>query len=192
MRMLPILAAALLAAAVCFPANVSAHRHCHGYCCCDDLLRGDDVEISMDDGCITFTDEETGETVLITEECELKVNDCGVRLDHDQQMLVERYYDCFSGLTEDAIDLAKDAAKVGVAGAKLGVCAMLGALKLLSPDYDSDDLQADLEIRGDKIERKAQRLEERGTRLERRAESLKSLHGKLRHEIRELDELEWF
>ena len=192
MRNSAILGAALLAAAMFFSANASAGEHHHWHCNHDELFRSHDVEVSLDDGSITFTEKETDETVQITEECELMVNGSTVRLDRSQQRLVEKYYDRFADLTEDAIEFGKDAAKIGVDGAKLGVYAMFGVLKLLSSDYDSDDLEADLEVKGDKIERMAKRIEKRGAKLEKRAESLKCLHGELRHEIRELDELEWF
>jgi hypothetical protein len=192
MRTFAIVGAALLAAAMFFSANASALEHNHRHCNHDGFFRSDDVEVSFDDGSITFTEDETDETVRITEEYELIVNDRTVHLDHNQRRLVEKYYDHFSGLTEDAIEFGKDAAKVGVDGAKLGVHALIGVLKLLSSDYDSDDLEVDLDLKGDKIERMAERIEKRGARLEKRAESLKYLHRELRHEIRELDELEWF
>jgi len=192
MRTFAILGAALLAAIMFFSANASALEHHHWHCNHDEFFRSDDVEVSLDDGSITFTEEETDETVRITEEYELIVDGRTVHLDHNQQRLVEKYYDRFSDLTEDAIELGKDAAKIGVDGAKLGVHALIGALKLLSSDYDSDDLEVDLDLKGDKIERMAERIEKRGARLEKKAESLKRLHGQLRHEIRELDELEWF
>jgi hypothetical protein len=192
MRTFAILGGALLAAAMFFSANASADENHRWHCNHDELFRSDDVEVSLDDGSITFTEKETDETVRITEEYELMVNDRMVHLDHNQQRLVEKYYDRFSDLTHDAIELGKDAAKIGVDGAKLGVYAIFGVLKLLSSDYDSNDLEVDLNLKGDKIERMANRIEKRGARLEERAESLKCLHGELRHEIRELDELEWF
>jgi len=192
MRTLAFASAALTGAALFFSCSASAFESRHWDCGQDHFFRGDDVEVTINDGCITFTDEESCESVQITDECKLVVNERIVHLDRHQQRLVETYHSRFSNLTEDAIELAKDAVKIGLDGAKLGAFAVLGVLKLLSPDYDSDDLEVDLSIKGNKIERKAERLERRGERLEKRAESLECLHRELRSSIRELDELEWF
>ena len=192
MKSLAILGVTLLAATLCITGNATAHAHHHWHCDSDEFFRGDDVEVSLDDGSIMFTHDEPDEKVEITEEYELIVNGRAVPLNHSQHRLVEKYYDCFSDVTGEAALIAKDAAKIGARGAKLGVCAIFGVLKLLSPDYDSKDLEVDLNLKADKIERMAERIEKRGAKLEKRAESLKCMHGELRHEIDELDALGWF
>jgi hypothetical protein len=192
MRTLAFEGAALIGAALIFSTNACAIEHRHWECGQDRLFRGDDVNVSIDNGCITFTDEESCESVQITDDYNLVVNERIVHLDRHQQRLVETYHSRFSSLTDDAIELAKDAVKIGLDGAKLGAFAVLGVLRLLSSDYDSDDLEADLGHKGSKIEQKAERLERRGERLEKRAQSLERLHRELRKSIRELNELEWF
>jgi hypothetical protein len=182
---------ALTAALV--PPAASAHRNIHFHHDCDNdhLFRGDDVDVDFEEGSIIFTHDDD-ETVEITEKGVLSVNGRPVRLTGGQRRLVEDYYATFDGIVEEAKQIGIEGARIGVHGAKLGLTAVLGALLLISDDRDADDLEIELDRKGEKIERMAERLEKRAKKLEARAERLEDQHDRLRREIDELDDLGWF
>jgi hypothetical protein len=120
------------------------------------------------------------------------VNGTSVRLARDKRKLVEDYYQTFDGIMEEAKQIGLEGARIGVKGAKLGLSAVIGALLLIADDRDAEDLEIELDRKGEKIERMAERLEKRAKKLEARAERLEKLHDKLRREIDDLDDLGWF
>lgn len=186
---------ALAAATMAAPTSASAHKSIHVHHDCNDndnLFRGDDVDVDINDGSIVFTNKDNDETVEITEEGNLIVNESPVRLSRDQRELVEDYYRTFDGIIEEAKQIGLEGARIGVKGAKLGLSALVGALLLIADDRDAEDLESELDRKGEKIERMAKRLERRAEKLEVRAERLEKLHDKLRKEIDELDDLGWF
>ena len=194
MKPFVILCVLMIAATAFMPTGASAHkgitiRH---DCQNNNLFRGDNVDVDIDDGSIVFTHEKDDETVEITEDGGLVVNGSPVRLARDQRELVEEYYETFDGVMDEAKQIGLEGARIGVKGAKLGISAVVGALLLISDDRDSEDLEIELERKGDKIERMAERLEKRAKKLEARAERLEKQHDKLRNEIDELDDLGWF
>ncbi|MFA4947890.1 MAG: DUF2884 family protein [Candidatus Krumholzibacteriia bacterium] len=194
MKPFVILCVLTFAATTFMPTGASAHkgitiRH---DCQNDNLFRGDDVDVDINDGSIVFTHEDDDETVEFTEKGDLKVNGSPVHLARDQRKLVEEYYETFDGIVEEAKQIGLEGAKIGVKGAKLGLSAVVGALLLIADDRDAEDLEIELERKGDKIERMADRLEKRAKKLEAKAERLEDLHDDLRNEIDELDDLGWF
>ncbi len=190
MKTLAVIPMVLFAAAICAPLSSSAEVQVR--CNEDRLFRGDDVSVEFEDGSIIFTDKESDETVEITERAELFVNDRAVTLSPSERELVRDYYATFNGIVEDAKSVGIEGAKLGVKGAGLGLKAAIGVLRLLSPDYDSDDLEEDLERKEEKLERAASRLEKRAERLEKHAGRLERLHEDLRDKVNELNELDWF
>jgi len=194
MKPFAILCVLTLAAATFLPPGASAHKSCTVRHDCEDsnLFRGDNVDVDIDEGSIVFTHEDDDETVKITEDGGLIVNGTPVRLARDQRKLVEDYYETFDGIVEEAKLIGLEGAKIGVKGAKLGLSAVVGALLLIADDRDAEDLEIELDRKGERIERMADRLEKRAKKLEARAERLEDLHGDLRNEIDELDDLGWF
>lgn len=191
MKARDVILAAIFAAVLFVPAGLTAEVHMR----CDDddnLFRGDDVSVDFEDGSIIFTDQESNETVEITERADLVVNGQVVRLSRGQRALVKDYYVTFDAIVEDAKSIGLQGAKVGARGAALGLKAAVGVLLLLSPNYDGDDLEKDLEEDQEKLERVASKLEKRAERLEKRADKLERLHEGLRDNIDELNELGWF
>lgn len=192
MKLFTIICVATLTAMLVAPASASTNRTvCDGH---DDhnLFRDNDVEVNFDDGSIVFTHEDDDETVEITDEYELIVNGQAVRLDADERRLVRKYHESFEHIMEEAKEIGIEGAKLGVQGAKLGIAAAVGSLKLLSPTYDEEDFEHELDHKSEKIERVAAKLEERAAKLERRAKTLERLHDQLRGEIDDLDDLGWF
>jgi len=186
-----------VAAFAAMPA--SAHKHScttHKHSCTlrgdnDNLFRDDNVEVNFEDGSVIFTHEDD-ETVEICSEGGLLVKGEPVHLARDQKKLTKKYYETFEDIVERGKKIGLEGAKIGAQGAKLGIAAALGVLKLLADDYDSDDLEMELEQKGEKMEHVAERFKHKTERLERTAEKLQDLHEKLRGEIDELDELGWF
>ena len=194
MKPFVILCVLAIAATAFMPPSASAHkvstvRH---ECDSDNLFRDGNVAVDFDDGSIVFTHEDDNETVEITEKGDLVVNGSPVRLALDERKLVEEYYETFDGIVEEAKQISLEGAKIGVKGAKLGISAVVGTLMLIADDRDAEDLEIELERKGDKIERMADRLERRAKKLEARAERLEGMHDDLRSEIHELDDLVWF
>jgi len=192
MKLLTIVCVTALSVMLLAPASCSAR----GAVCQkdgrDNFCRDDGVDLSFNDGSIVFTHEDDDETVEITDEYGLIVNHHDVSLDEDQQRLVRKYYISCENLLEEAKQLGLEGARLGVQGVKLGIAAAVGSLKLLSPDYDEEDFEDELDHKSKKIERVAAKLEKRADKLERRAQTLECLHDQLRNDIDELDELGWF
>ena len=184
-------AAAVFSAALVAPASVSAGSHtgCGNH---SNLCRGENVSAVIEDGCIVFTDKESGETVEITEQAKLVVNGQSVRLNRGQRALVEEYHATLVDIVEEAKSIGAQGAKVGLHGAGLGLKAAIGVLMLLSPSYDSNDLEKDLEGNEEELERVASKLERRAERLEESVGKLERLHEDLRDNVHELDDLGWF
>jgi len=160
--------------------HVDNHSHLNG------------VDIDFEDGSIIFTDSEYGETVEITEEYELYVNDRLVELDENQQELVKEYYVLCDEIVEEAKEIGWEGAKIGVSGAKLGLKALGGLFKVIFTSYDSDDLERDMERAADKLEARAKVLERKARVIEDKAEDLEELADEMSTEIPEIGDLDWF
>jgi hypothetical protein len=152
----------------------------------------DHVDIDIDDGVLVISDENSPDYFEISEARDLFVNGEQVKLTDDQQKLVTRYYDVYFEIIDYAKRIGLEGARIGVEGAAIGVKAVAGVFKLLRADYDSDDLEEELEAEAEKIEEKADRLEDRADYLEELGDELEELHLKLGEEIPELSELEMF
>jgi ribosome-associated translation inhibitor RaiA len=191
MKCLSVICVGVLAATLLAPSGLAAHVrfHCDSS---DGLFRDNDVSVEIEKGSIIFSHDDGDETVEITEDAELIVNGKRVNLDRRERELVEEYYATFNDIMNEAKSIGIQGAKVGVKGAAIGIKAALGVIMTLSADCDREDLEESLEKEGEKLERAAKKLEKRAKRLEKRVESLERLHGKLRREVDELDELGWF
>jgi len=172
-------------------ASVAAHRH-------DDktdnfLALYEDVDISIDAGSITLTCKyDNSEFLEITDDYDLFLNGEKIFLDSDQQELVAEYYDILSSIIEYAKAIGFDGARIGVAGAKIGLKALAGVMKVLFTEYESAELEGDLEIEGKQLEEMARDLEDKAEDLEHLARALEKTHERMRSEIPQLGNLEWF
>jgi hypothetical protein len=195
MKALAILCAIAIAAIALPPASACAHVSVNCRHDADNMFRGNDVSIGIEDGSIVFTSE-NDETVEITKGYDLIVNGDAVQLRGDQRRLVKEYYDSFQYIMDEAKEIGKEGIKIGARGAALGIATAADALKILLEEWDRDEAKCKLERKvnrkAEKLEAAADRLEKRANRLERKANALEKLHGKLRREISELDNLGWF
>jgi len=152
----------------------------------------DNARYKLDDGSILMTNlDDRDESVVITEDYDLFVNDEQVRLDREQQALVREYHELTYEIVDDAKLMAKEGIKIGLKGAKLGLKAVGGVLKMLMTSYDEDEFEADMEREGEKIEAMGEVLEAKGEVIEKKAERLEEVGEELIEEIPELRELDW-
>ena len=178
-------------------STVYADIHIHGCCskdhkeCHDEWM--ENISIDVDDGSVIIkNNKDRHERVELSEEYELYVNGKFIRTNREQRRYFEDYHDLTCQIEHDAKKIGKEGAKIGARGAKLGVTAVFNVLKLLSSDYDSDDLEREMERESSKLEANAEKLERKAEKLEEMVDELEELHFKLKESIPELDELEWF
>lgn len=148
--------------------------------------------ISIDDNKVRIASDEDDYSVIITEYGDLYVNGKHVNLDKNQQKLVDDYRENIMVIIDRAKDIGIEGAKLGIDGAKIGLQAVVGVFKLLDENYDSEDLEAELDIASEELEAKAEELELEAEELELLADNLEELHEELKESIPELEELDSF
>jgi len=160
----------------------------------DDRPDRSHLEIDLEDGTlvITYEDRRDYSTVEITEEYELYIDGQHIKTDKDQKKLLREYYELVVRFEDAIIDIGKEGARIGISGAALGLKAVGGVFRLLSPHYDSDDLERDLEREAEKIEKKAEKLERQAEKIEDMVDELDDIAWELTRQITELDDLGWF
>ena len=146
-------------------------------------------EIDIDDGTIILHPRSRGYAkVKITDDYRLYINGQRVELNDEQKELVKEFHGLAIQIQEDAREIGREGAKIGVAGARLGVDAIVSIFKLLRWDYDSDDLEREIEQKAAKLEARAERLEARAEKIEAMADELETIEEKLERQIPELRE----
>ena len=160
----------------------------------DDRLNRSHLDIDLEDGTlvVTYEDRRDYSTVEITEEYELYVDGQHIKTDKDQKKLLGDYYELVVGFEDAIIDIGKEGARIGFRGAVLGLKAVGGVFRLLSPHYDSDDLERDIEREAEKIEVRAEKLERQAEKIEDMVDELDDIAWELTREIPVLDDLGWF
>jgi len=130
--------------------------------------------------------------VEISEDGELFIDQEKVKTDRQSRALLQDYNHMMRELIASAEKLGYDAVKVGGKGADLGLEAVSGILEVMCTDLEMEELEENLEKKAQKIEQAAEKLEARAEELEDQAEELEAIHDKLKDQIDELDQLEWF
>jgi len=181
-----ILLALVLSAAL--TSGAAAHKACRH----DGDWTFKDKSIELEDGTLVIEHEEEGWTVEITDDHELYVDGRRVKTDREQKKLLKRYYRDYEKIEEMAEEIAREGAAVGLEGAKLGVSALACVAMLLLEDYDSDDMEEEIDVKTADLEKMADRLEKKADKLEDIADDLEKTHRKLRRSISELGDLEDF
>ena len=161
----------------------SSHHH-------NDFLDG--VDLDIDHHSIVLTNEEYDDNVIeITRDYELYINDDRIDLDPKQEELVHAFYDQTFELIDTAKAIGLEGARIGMAGAKVGINALVGLVKLLSPNYDTDDLEADIDRQAAKIEARADELEARAEQVEDMADDVEKSFDRMMDDIPALRDLGW-
>jgi DNA-binding transcriptional MerR regulator len=125
--------------------------------------------------------------VRITGDYRLYVDDRMVETTDEQKELLKEFHGLTLEIHKEACEIGIEGAKIGMAGAKIGVDAIAGLIRLLSPHYDTDDLERELEAKAARIEANADRLEAKADKIEQMADELEDLESELRHSIPEIE-----
>jgi len=153
----------------------------------------DDANIDVKDGNIIITHHGRGRSEIeITRDNELYIDGHFIKTNDQQKKLLAEYRLQVMELVDRAKDIGFEGAKIGIEGAKIGLKAVGGVFKLLLEDYDTDDLEEEMEREAAKIEARADKLEARADELEEMADRLEMMAEELSDQIPELHELEWF
>jgi hypothetical protein len=153
----------------------------------------DHIAIAVDhDDVMVYDKNDDDEQVEITGDNRLYVRDKLVRTDAGQQALTRDYHDRVIRIQREVRKIAADGARIGVDGAKIGLKAVVGVFKLILPDYSTEDLDRDMDRESEKIDAKAKRLEAKAAVVDSSVTELERLHYRMKMEIPELNELEWF
>ncbi len=186
----------LVALALLIAAPVSAHSHRHNHNTINFRtfhswetnnaswrLRDGDIIISNLDG--------RDQTVRVTEEGALYVNDEPVKLTAEQQTQMKEFRDLTYEVTDDARAIAKEGVRIGLKGARLGLKAVGGVVKMLLTNYTEDDLDRDLDAEAAKLDVWADALEKKADLIEEKVDRVEALGEQLKAEIPELNQLDW-
>jgi len=155
----------------------------------------EDISFDLDDGTLIITyerDRRDRSIVEFTEDYQLFIDGDEIELNDDQRELVREFYDQSMDIVDYAKEIGWEGAKIGVEGAKLGVRAIGCLFKLLSPNYDSDDMEDEIERAAERIEERAEILEEKAEFIEEMVEDLEDIADDMCDKIPELDRLGWF
>ena len=171
---------------LCLPGTGDAWA---GHC----RLVHDDFSLNFEGGTLFLQNgARHRETVEITADLELYVDGKEIQTDRKDRKLLKAYYDKAGDIEEVAVKLGAEGARLGVKGAALGIQALGKVLHLLSDDYDTEDLEAEIEAETEQIEVEAEGIEEAAEILEEWVEDLGEIADELQERIPELEELDWF
>jgi len=132
------------------------------------------------------------QSVVITRSGLLYVNDEEISLKPSEKEAAVEYFVLCDSIMADVKILIKEASKIGIDGAKIGISAATGVLRMLSPFYSSEDFERDIEAKASQIEEKAKDLEKYGDKIEEKSDKLETLHRRLKLRVDQLYELDWF
>ena len=141
---------------------------------------------------ILINEHDSDEYIEISRHADLYINDEKVALSSRQRRLVQRYYETYFELMEEAEKIGRESAKIGLAGAKVGVNTAAKAVMMIFSDEEIEDFEEEIEADQELIEELAEELEERVDEIEYIADEFEDLHHQMQHEIPELDDLRWF
>ncbi len=152
----------------------------------------DGMDLDYHGSTLIISNDRRGDEVKITEDHNLYINGDKVELDSEQREVVGDFYEKTMHLTEQARIVGKEGARVGLKGARLGLSAIFKIIHLLSPDYDSDDMEREMDAEASLIEDQANDLGRYAEDLEDSAEEVQDLADRMCDKIPEIDRLGWF
>ncbi len=177
------------------PAQGDPDRH-NNHVTCNGLsweLERFDLDVDDDVVIITSPDRRHDRTVIeISGDYALLIDGEVIAVDENQKDLLKQFHTEAMELEKQAHEIAKEGARVGVKGARLGLDALGRVIKLLSPEYDADDLEREMNREASKLEREADELEKQAEAIEDMADDLEDQARELRRAIPELDAVDWF
>ena len=149
-----------------------------------------DYDLDVEDGTVyLYLDGHRHDEIRITDDSRLFVNGREIDLDDEQKEMVKEIHDRAIDIENQAYAIAREGAKIGAAGAKIGIQAVAGIFKLIRSDYDSDDLEREMEYKTEELEAQAEKLEELADQLEDDADELERQIDKMEREFSEIRDL---
>jgi hypothetical protein len=185
----------LIIAALGAPLQAGPHNR-HNHVTCNGFsweLNRFDLDVDDDVVIITSPDRRHDRTVIkINGDYELYIDGDIVVVNDSNKELLKQFHTEATALEKEAHRIAREGARIGIKGAKLGVIAVGKVFKLLSSEYDEDDLEREMDSEATKLELEAEELEEQAEKIEDMADDLEDQARHLRQTIPELGEVRWF
>jgi hypothetical protein len=178
-------------------AQEATHHH-NNHISCNGLsweFDGFDLDVDDDMVIVTSSDRHRDHDRSIIEingEYDLFIDGDLIAIDDNQRELLKEFHTEAVAIEKEAHLIAEEGARIGIKGAKLGLEAMGKVIRLLSPEYDADDLEREMDREAAKIELEAQKIEEQAEKIEDMADDLEDQTRDLRQAIPELREIRWF
>ncbi|MFC1475311.1 DUF2884 family protein [Candidatus Zixiibacteriota bacterium] len=157
------------------------------------IHRYDDITVKLEKGNIIFVNhDEDDSEVKITKMCELYIDGEKIELNDDQTETVKQFHQQVDAIKKEAKNIGFEAAGIGLDGVMVGLKAIGCVFKLLHPDYDTDDLEREVERAARKVEREAEKLERKAENIEDMVDELEDYADEMVINIPELKKLDWF
>ncbi|MBN1894512.1 hypothetical protein JW906_08450 [bacterium] len=157
------------------------------------LVYNENIEVYLRNGTVYILDGDFEQNqVKITRDNRLYVNDVSVATDSTGRRLTRAYYDLAAQIMKETKKIGIEGAKMGLRGAGIGAKAVVGVIRMLLPNYNSQDFERDMDEAAAKLEARAKILEEKGGLIDEKIERLKDMHPKMKKRIPALKDLEWF
>ena len=179
----------LAAILIASPPAMAMHRHSDSH---NSHLEDVDIELEDDGTLVLDPDGYRGESLTISKDLVLRVNDEKVKLDDSEKKLVGDYYENGVTVVLTAEAMGRAGAKMGARGVAMAVKAIAKVAKLLDADYDSDDLEREVEAESESMEEAGEELGRQGEILGDRVDDMERIAKKMRSRIPEVAELDWF
>ncbi len=153
-----------------------------------------DIELAIENGDIVITSEHRryDDEVRITDKYQLFINNEEIKTNGEQSEILKKFHDQAMELSAESKIIAREGARIGIQGAKIGTKAASGVMKMLFLNFDEEEFEREIEKEAEEIETMAEKLEEQAEELEEMADNLEETHDDLSREISELNKLKWF
>ncbi|MCD6235038.1 MAG: hypothetical protein DRP86_02275 [Candidatus Neomarinimicrobiota bacterium] len=139
-----------------------------------------------------YPENRSSENVKIYNDGKLFINGQEVKLNPYEQKLAVEYFTLCNSMKKEIKILVDKAADIAEEAGKIGVTAVAGVLRMLSPFYDAEDFEEDIEVKSSNVKAKADELEKYGDRIEELSDDLNKNHKRLKMRVDALYKLSWF
>ena len=177
----------VLLAVVLVSVAAFAHYNHNGF----NTVHNDHHRYEFDDDYITIYSEDYDyDYIKINSDLDLIVSGEIVKTHYHERKLLAKYYKLLRKIHKMGKEVGYEGARLGMRGAKVGLKAVV---KLPMAIFGhADEYQRAIEREADKIEREAEILEERAEEIEAMADKINKYEHDLKHNIDELDDLDWY
>ncbi|MDZ7725614.1 MAG: hypothetical protein U5R06_23020 [candidate division KSB1 bacterium] len=135
--------------------------------------------------------EKEKDELVITQDFKLYHGKTPIHLNEKQTELTQEYYELADCSFEMLHDIKDQGIEIGLDGAALGLKAIGRVFRLLSPHYDAEDLERDMESEGESLEKRGEELEKAADRFEETLDHLGDVYEEMLQSIPELQNIDW-